>query len=213
MEPFMSLSAVAVPLLRDNIDTDTIIPSREMRTVTKKGLADGLFAGWRYKTIGGRDPDPSFVLNDPARAHARILVTGANFGCGSSREHAVWALREYGFRAVIAVSFNPIFRGNCIANGVVPVMLTRTEIEEVAALLEREPAAELMVDLVNQVAKARDQQWSFSIEPEARYMLLSGLDPIRQTLQLQARINAFRAADMQRRPWIYSGIRRTKSAQ
>jgi len=120
MQPFTRLTAVAVPLIRDNTDTDAIIPSREMKTVSKVGLSDGLFAGWRYREIGGRDPDPTFVLNDPAYAGAQILLGGDNFGCGSSREHAVWALAEYGFRAVLAPSFSPIFAANCVRNGLAP---------------------------------------------------------------------------------------------
>src|SRR5207302_9959572 len=122
-EPFTKLTAVAAPLIRANVDTDAIIPSREMKTVSKTGLADGLFAGWRYREVGGRDPKPDFVLNDRAYAGAQILLSGVNFGCGSSREHAVWALAEYGFRAVLAESFSPIFRGNCVRNGVAPVEL------------------------------------------------------------------------------------------
>src|SRR3546814_15490367 len=107
----------------DNIDTDIIIPSRERKTVGKTGLADGLFAGWRYVAVGSREKSPDFLMNRAPYADAKILIAGQNVGCGSSREHAVWALHEYGFRAVIAPSFNPIFRGNCIRNGIVPVQL------------------------------------------------------------------------------------------
>jgi 3-isopropylmalate/(R)-2-methylmalate dehydratase small subunit len=128
MEPVRLLTAVAAPLLRANIDTDTIIPSREMKSVAKTGLAAGLFAGWRYTAIGGREPNPEFVLNQPAYAGTRILLGGENFGCGSSREHAVWALHEYGIRAVIAPSFAPIFFGNCVRNGIVPVVLPAAQI-------------------------------------------------------------------------------------
>lgn len=209
MEPFTMLTAVAVPLLRDNVDTDTIIPSREIRSVSKKGLAEGLFAGWRYRAIGARDPDPSFVLNDPASAHARILVTGANFGCGSSREHAVWALLEFGFRAIIASSFNPIFRGNCLANGVVPVVLEQDAITEIAGAFECGSSSVLTVDLINlEVRTGQNGCWSFTMEPEARQMLLGGLDPIQQTLKLEAQIHAFRKADARLRPWIYSSLTR-----
>ena len=117
MTPFTPLTSIAAPLIRDNIDTDTIIPSREMKTTGKTGLADGLFAPWRYLDATTRTPNPDFVLNDPDYAEAQILLGGANFGCGSSREHAVWALAEYGIRCVIAESFAPIFRNNCIRNG------------------------------------------------------------------------------------------------
>jgi 3-isopropylmalate/(R)-2-methylmalate dehydratase small subunit len=205
MEPFTVLTAVAMPLLRDNIDTDIIIPSREMRSVSKKGLADGLFAGWRYRAIGGREPDPDFVLNDPAYAHARILLTGANFGCGSSREHAAWALGEYGFRAIMAPSFNPIFRANCVANGIAPVKLAADVVSAIAqSILLRPAAAPVTVDLVQQfVRTAQGARYSFQIDAEARQMLLEGLDAIQLTLKQEDRIAAARKADAEVRPWIY----------
>ena len=196
MEPFDKLSSVAVPLLRDNIDTDAIIPSREMRSVSKTGLADGLFAGWRYTTIGGRDPDPKFVLNHPAYRHAQILLGGANFGCGSSREHAVWALKEYGFRAIVAPSFNPIFRNNCIRNGIVPIAL---DARQVAAA-----SPPLTVDLPAQtLTAASGHSWAFELEPEAKQMLQFGLDPIDLTLLRKTDIDGFREGDRERRPWAY----------
>lgn len=196
MTPFTTLTSIALPLLRDNVDTDAIIPSREMRSVSKQGLADGLFAGWRYVTIDGREPDPDFVLNDPAYRAAKILLGGANFGCGSSREHAVWALAEYGFRVVIAPSFNPIFRGNCVRNGIVPVELD-------AALLSR-ATQPLTIDLPAQKVTAADGEcWSFAIDDEAKDMLVGGLDAIDLTLRERDRIEAFRAADRTARPWIY----------
>jgi 3-isopropylmalate/(R)-2-methylmalate dehydratase small subunit len=203
MEPFTAVTSLAVPLLRDNIDTDAIIPSREMRSVSRKGLADGLFAGWRYRAIGTREPDPGFVLNDPSYAGARILLAGANFGCGSSREHAAWALAEYGFRAVIAASFNSIFQGNCIANGMVPVAL---ESDTIATIAEAIGAARLPVtiDLVRQeVRTPGGAAYSFLIDSQARKMLLEGLDPIALTLQSSDRIAVARKADALARPWIY----------
>ncbi|MDQ8756543.1 3-isopropylmalate dehydratase small subunit [Sphingosinicella sp. LHD-64] len=204
MEPFTTLTAVAAPLLRDNIDTDAIIPSREMRTVSKKGLAAGLFSGWRYAAIGSRDPDPDFVLNDPAYAGAQILVTGANFGCGSSREHAVWALAEYGFRAIIAPSFNPIFRGNCVANGVVPAVLPGSLVEKMAAGLAAGPGRTLTVDLVAQrIDGPAQESHRFQIDPESRDALLAGADPIDQTLRLIRDIRAFIDVDRKTRSWAY----------
>jgi 3-isopropylmalate/(R)-2-methylmalate dehydratase small subunit len=196
MTPFTTLTARAMPLLRDNVDTDAIIPSREMKSVSKHGLADGLFAGWRYITLGGRDPDPAFVLNDPAYAGAAILLGGSNFGCGSSREHAAWALAEYGFRAIVATSFNPIFRGNCVRNGIVPIELD-------PAPLAQAPQP-LTVDLPAQtVTDAAGAAWSFEIEDEAKAMLIGGLDAIDLTLQRRDRIDAFREADRAQRPWVY----------
>lgn len=209
MKPFTRLTATAAPLLRDNVDTDAIIPSREMRSVSKKGLADGLFAGWRYTAIGSREPQADFVLNQPRYAGAQILVSGANFGCGSSREHAVWALAEYGFRAVVAPSFNPIFQGNCIANGVVPVVLDGEAVASIAAALEEAAEPLLTVDLEAQtVALADGRSWHFDIDQEARGALLAGLDAVARTLQLADEIAAFRAQDAARRPWIYAPVKR-----
>lgn len=200
MEKFDRLTAVAAPLLRDNIDTDAIIPSREMKSVSKRGLADGLFAGWRYQAIGGRDPSADFILNDPAFAQAQILLTGANFGCGSSREHAAWALVEYGFRAIIAPSFNPIFRSNCVNNGIVPVELDAAAI---TALAEEAGNAPVTVDLEQCLVSSFAGSWSFMIDGEARQMLLNGMDAIELTLSRKGSIEAFRKADAKARPWIY----------
>lgn len=209
MTPFRTLRAVAAPLLRDNVDTDAIIPSREMRSVSKKGLADGLFAGWRYASPGSRDPDPGFVLNQPRYREARILLGGANFGCGSSREHAVWALAEFGFRAIVAPSFNPIFQGNCVANGVVPATLPADMIAALRDALDRSGQPLLTVDLETQELRAETgETWRFAIDPEARAMLLTGRDPIAQTLDLAPEIRAFRAKDGEARPWIYSTVAR-----
>jgi 3-isopropylmalate/(R)-2-methylmalate dehydratase small subunit len=205
MEKFKKLHAVAAPLLRANVDTDAIIPSREMRTVSKTGLADGLFAGWRYTTIGGRDPNPDFVLNKPAYAGTRVLLGGENFGCGSSREHAVWALFEYGIRAVVAPSFSPIFYGNCIRNGIVPVRLPADLVATIAAQVEPDPAdRQVTVDLERCRVFAPDgTEHAFEIEPEAREMLLEGLDAIDLTLKSRAAIDGFLARDRALRPWIY----------
>lgn len=205
MAPFTRLTAIAAPLLRDNVDTDAIIPSREMKLVSKHGLADGLFAGWRYRGTEGRDPDPDFILNDPRFAPARILLSGANFGCGSSREHAAWALAEYGFRAVIASSFNPIFRGNCVNNGIVPVELEARAIRQIAESLGDDPAsAPVTIDLEQRTAlTSRGESWAFPIDDEAHQMLLHGLDAIELTLRRRADIEAFRKHDAMARPWIY----------
>lgn len=201
MTPLVALTAKAMPLLRDNVDTDAIIPSREMKTVSKTGLADGLFAGWRYLSNAGREPDPAFVLNDPRFQGAAILVSGENFGCGSSREHAVWALAEYGFRIVIAPSFSPIFRGNCIRNGIAPVTLPAEAVAEVASTAEA--GLPVAVDLNAMTVAAGDASFAFALEDEARTMLMEGLDAIELTLKRRPEIEAFRAADAIRRPWIY----------
>ncbi len=195
MTPFTHLTSGALPLLRDNVDTDAIIPSREMKSVSKEGLADGLFAGWRYKAIDDRTPVADFVLNDPAYAGAQIILGGTNFGCGSSREHAVWALAEYGFRAVVADSFNPIFHGNCVRNGVLPVQLPTAEVAAATG--------PFTIDLTAQTLTATSgEQWHFPIDPEAKMMLLEGLDPIALTLKMRDQIAAHAARDALTRPWI-----------
>jgi 3-isopropylmalate/(R)-2-methylmalate dehydratase small subunit len=196
MMPFTTLVSIAVPLIRDNIDTDAIIPSREMKTVGKTGLADGLFAGWRYTQVGGREPDPGFVLNHPGYAGAAILLGGVNFGCGSSREHAAWALAEYGFRAVIAPSFNPIFRGNCVRNGIVPIELEAGTFARAPQPLTIDLPAQTIVDAVGTIV-------SFAIDAEAKAMLVGGLDAIDLTLRRSDAIAAFRGADRVQRPWAY----------
>lgn len=203
MQPFTTLTAVAAPLLRDNIDTDAIIPSREIRSVAKTGLSDGLFAGWRYLRQDSRELNPDFILNTPRYAGAKILVAGANFGCGSSREHAAWAMAEYGFRAIIAPSFNPIFRNNCILNGMAPAVLPHDQVAAIAAALtDGEPR--LTVDLTTcEIRRLNSQMWRFSIDAEAQEMLLEGMDSIALTLKLADRIRAARNADFVTRPWVY----------
>jgi 3-isopropylmalate/(R)-2-methylmalate dehydratase small subunit len=197
MQKFVTLTSIAVPLVRDDIDTDAIIPSREMKSVSKEGLADGLFAGLRYAEIGGRQPNPDFILNDPAYASVRILLAGRNFGCGSSREHAVWALAEYGFRAIIAPSFNPIFRGNCIRNGVLPIELD----SEPFVSLGVQP---LTIDLPRQlVTTAAGHSTHFEIEDEAKQMLLEGFDAIDVTNLMAGEISDFLERDSVERPWVY----------
>jgi 3-isopropylmalate/(R)-2-methylmalate dehydratase small subunit len=205
MQRFERLSAVAAPLIRANVDTDAIIPSREMRSVAKSGLADGLFAGWRYREIGGREPNPGFVLNQPDYAGARILLSGENFGCGSSREHAVWALLEYGILAVLAPSFSPIFYSNCVRNGMLPVRLTAPVVASIAEQVAGDPARRhVTVDLATQRVVAPDGHvHEFSIEPEAREMLIEGLDAIDLTLKNREDVAAFEMRDRRLRPWIY----------
>jgi 3-isopropylmalate/(R)-2-methylmalate dehydratase small subunit len=194
MNRFTTITSIAVPLIRDNIDTDTIIPSREMKSTGKSGLADGLFAPWRYADVDAdaRKPNPDFALNDPQYAGAQILLSGTNFGCGSSREHAVWALAEYGIRCVIAESFAPIFYNNCIRNGVLPVVLGRDAIASLCG-------ATFTVDLASQSVGGH----GFAIEAEAKTMLLEGRDAVDLTLKHKAAISAWQAKDRATRPWVY----------
>lgn len=195
-EPFSSVTSVAMPLIADNIDTDTIIPSREMRSTGKTGLAAGLFAPWRYSDVDARTPDPRFVLNDPLFSDSHILLGGANFGCGSSREHAVWALVEYGISCIIAESFAPIFRGNCIRNGLLPIALARDTIEHLAGKT-------LTVDLAAQTVSDGANRHAFAIDSESKTMLLEGLDAIDVTLKHASAIADWQAVDRTARPWVY----------
>jgi 3-isopropylmalate/(R)-2-methylmalate dehydratase small subunit len=189
--PFKPITSKAVPLLRANIDTDAIIPSREMKTVSKQGLSGGLFAGWRYHNA--RDINPDFVLNNPDYNDAKILLAGENFGCGSSREHAVWALAEYGFRVIVAPSFGSIFYDNCIQNGVLPIRLSDDHIKGLA-----EPLRKLMVDLTEQTI----DDVPFDISREHKKMLLEGLDAIDLSLEYLPDIERFEQQDTQNRSWV-----------
>lgn len=190
MTPFVTLTSIVAYLPRDNVDTDTIIPSREIVSTGRTGLADGLFAPWRYSK--GRTPDPAFVLNRSEFAHARVLASGANFGCGSSREHAVWALAEWGIGCIVAESFAPIFRSNCIRNGLLPIELGRDAIAAIAGTV-------VSVDLPGQTIAGR----RFAIDGEAKTMLVEGLDAIDLTLKHCDAIAAWAARDRRVRPWVY----------
>jgi 3-isopropylmalate/(R)-2-methylmalate dehydratase small subunit len=193
MKPFpVPLTSVAAPLILDNIDTDTIIPSREMKSTGKSGLAEGLFAPWRYLDADKRESDPKFVLNQRDFIGARLLLGGGNFGCGSSREHAVWALKEFGIDCIIAIGFAPIFYNNCIRNGLLPVALDEAAIRGMMGQI-------VAVDLAAQTAGGH----KFDIGAEAKTMLLEGLDAIDLTLKHRDAIMAWQAADRTRRPWVY----------
>jgi len=189
-------------MLTDNINTDQIIPSREMKKVSKIGLSDGLFANLRYvdAATGGRKPDPEFVLNRESANDATILIAASNFGCGSSREHAVWALHEYGFRAIIARSFGSIFFENCINNGIVPIILDASAITQLAELLE---ATQIEIDLELGLINAGSLTFTFSLNENKRRMLMEGSNAIDLTLKHKAAIEQFLLADNATRPWVY----------
>ena len=206
MTPFTQHSGVALPLLRDNIDTDAIIPSREMRTVSRSGLAAGLFAPWRYLDPDVRTPNPEFPLNQTEYNGASILLAGDNFGCGSSREHAVWALMESGFRAVIAPSFATIFRNNALRNGLLTVALAQHDLDELVAWVSADPAANaIQLDLKACTIESDPEKEKkvFSVDPTARDMLLKGLDEIGLTEQSMDLVTRFEEQDQARRPWVY----------
>ena len=188
MTPFTKHIGLAAPMLRDNIDTDQIIPSREMTSVTKTGLSDGLFAGDRY--IKARDLNPNFILNQEIYTGATVLLSGKNFGCGSSREHAVWALKEYGFRAIIAESFGEIFYNNCVRNGLLCVQLSAQDIVSFGDIV----AINLPAQTVDKI--------HFDIPAGDKHILVNGLDPIALTLQHENDIENWFAKDAQLRPWL-----------
>jgi 3-isopropylmalate/(R)-2-methylmalate dehydratase small subunit len=183
MERFTIHTGVAIPLRRSDVDTDQIIPAEYLKRVTRTGFEDGLFNAWRA--------DPAFVLNDPAYAAASILVAGSRFGVGSSREHAVWALQDYGFRAVIAPSFGDIFRNNALKGGLLPVTLPDKVISELWILLEERPGTELTVDLQARMVHGPDLEHEFPLDDHSRWRLLEGLDDIGLTLRHADDITAF----------------------
>lgn len=204
MNTFTTHTGIAAPLLQDNIDTDAIIPSREMKAVSKHGLSNGLFAGWRYLAPNSRDINPDFVLNQAGYRDTSILLAGDNFGCGSSREHAVWALQEYGIRAIIASGFGSIFFNNCIANGILPVTLSDSRVLHLAELVETDPQARpITINLEDQTLDMSGAHYAFELESGPKEMLLNGLDPIALTQLRQGDIDAFEARDRERRPWAY----------
>ncbi len=205
MKKFTELTAIAAPLLRINIDTDIIIPSREMKRVSKQGLSDGLFANWRYTEPGGREENAEFILNQAPYRQAQIILTGENFGCGSSREHAVWALAEWGIRCVVAPSFGAIFQGNCVRNGILPVVLDNALVESLAEMVQADPANnQLSVSLRTCELTGPDgHRYGFDISPADREMLMEGLDAIAVTRKRDDEILAFQARDRLRRPWVY----------
>ena len=200
---------IAAPLLRPNIDTDAIIPSREIRRVSKDGLGESLFAGWRYRSaqvsVQGREPDPDFILNREAYQETSILLAGDNFGCGSSREHAVWALKDFGIRAILAPSFGGIFFNNCALNGILAIELAEGTIQQLAEWVRIDPGGNrLAIDLAaQQILWRESEKTGFAIEPARRSLLLEGLDSIAATLRQEDAIAAFEAADRQRRPWVW----------
>lgn len=189
MPQFTSLTSRVVPLPIDNIDTDQIIPAQFLKVTDKSGLADALFYSWRYLPDGR--PVETFILNQPRAQGAQILLAGDNFGCGSSREHAPWALMAWGFRAVIASSFADIFRNNALKNGLLPVTITPETLKTLFALLERQPEAEFTIDLATQTLSFPGGQVEFPIDPFSKTCLLEGIDELGYLLRFLPQIEAF----------------------
>jgi len=188
MEPIKTFRAQAMPLNRADVDTDQIIPAKYLKLVERTGFGRYLFDSWRK--------DESFVLNDPAYANAQVLIAGPNFGCGSSREHAPWALQDYGFKAVIAPSFADIFRNNCAKIGLLLITLRPDEVDILMQAAEQKPETTLTVNLEEQSVKLDGEDWSmhFDVDPFLKHCLLNGLDDISLTLQSDAAISKFEAS-------------------
>jgi 3-isopropylmalate/(R)-2-methylmalate dehydratase small subunit len=205
MEKFTVLRAIAAPLLSENIDTDIIIRIERLVGAGRRSeLGRYAFESWRYRPDGSENPD--FILNREPYRRARILLAGRNFGCGSSREGAVWALAQMGFRAVLAPTFGDIFRNNCFQNGILPVTLAQAAVEAIARQVEAAPEQNLVtVDLARSLVVAPDgSQTTFSIDALRREALLEGLDDIALTMKRADEIARFQAADRARRPWVYA---------
>jgi 3-isopropylmalate/(R)-2-methylmalate dehydratase small subunit len=200
MEKFTTLEGVAAPLKIINVDTDMIIPKQYLKTIKRTGLAKGLFSELRYKDDGSENPD--FVLNKPAYRHAKILVADNNFGCGSSREHAPWALMDFGIRCVISTQFGDIFYNNCFKNGVLPIKVSPEELEKLFDDAERGANATLSIDLEKQEIRGPDGGViKFEIDPHRKHCLLNGLDDIGQTKLNLDKIESFEKRSEAARPW------------
>ena len=203
MQKFSKLTGVAAPLPMINIDTDMIIPKQFLKTITRSGLGKSLFFEMRYDDNGKELPD--FVLNKAPYRNTEILVAGDNFGCGSSREHAPWALQDFGIRAVIAPSFADIFFGNCYKNGMLPVVLPQEQIDVLLADAAGDNTRVLTIDLPNQkVIRANGESFSFEINPTSKHQLVEGLDEIGQTLQKVGDIANFEQKQSASQPWLWS---------
>ncbi|MDR5014893.1 3-isopropylmalate dehydratase small subunit [Aeromonas veronii] len=193
MTGFKQHKGIVVPLDSANVDTDAIIPKQFLQKVNRIGFGKHLFHDWRFLDDAGQQPNPEFVLNQPQFAGASILLARENFGCGSSREHAPWALADYGFKTIIAPSFADIFYGNAINNGMVPVRLNEEEVDALFQLVAAQPGIEIEVDLEANQVRAASLSFGFEIDEFRRYCLLNGLDAIGLTLQHEAAISAFEA--------------------
>ena len=211
MQPFRVVTSVVAPLDRANVDTDVIIPKQFLKSINRSGFGPNLFDGWRYLDRGEPGVDPStrplnrdFVLNQPRYRGTQILLTRRNFGCGSSREHAPWALMDYGFRALIGPSFGDIFSTNCLKNGLLPVVLSETDVDRLFHACQATPGFTLTVDLERQSVATADgaMAFRFDIEPFRKHCLLNGLDEIGLTLQHADEIRAFESRHLAEQPWL-----------
>jgi len=201
MDKFTTLTGVAAPMPLVNIDTDMIIPKQFLKTIQRSGLGKNLFDEMRFDDDGNEIP--GFVLNQPAYRNAQILVAGDNFGCGSSREHAPWALADFGIRVVISTSFADIFFNNCFKNGMLPIVLPQDQVDLLMEDASKGANARIAVDLESQIVTSSDgQEFSFQIDPFKKHCLLNGLDDIGLTLEKVSAIDTFEAQATQARPWV-----------
>ena len=205
MEPFTTLTGIIAPLDRVNVDTDQIIPKQYLKTIQRTGLREGLFADWTLHPDG--TPDPEFFMNQPRYHQATVLLTRDNFGCGSSREHAPWALLDYGIRSILAPSFADIFYNNCFQNGILPVTLKPEEIQQLFAAVAKQNTVEITIDLPNQtVANSGGFSFHFSIDPFRKNCLTRGLDAIGLTLQRESAITEYEQKRKVDVPWLFQDL-------
>ncbi|MDM4771086.1 3-isopropylmalate dehydratase small subunit [Solimonas sp. SE-A11] len=212
MKAFTQVTSHVTPLDRPNVDTDAIIPKQYLKSIRRTGFGPFLFDDWRYLDPGTlevdpatRRPNPEFVLNDARHAGAQVLIARDNFGCGSSREHAVWALDDYGFRAVIAPSFADIFFSNCFKNGVLPVTLQAEEVQAIFEIVNADAAAQIVIDLPAQEVRLPDGRvFKFQINPHHKHNMVNGLDEIGLTLQQGDAIKAYEAKRRAEAPWLFN---------
>ncbi|MBI5854451.1 MAG: 3-isopropylmalate dehydratase small subunit [Nitrospirae bacterium] len=202
MQPFTTLTGLVAPLDRVNVDTDQIIPKQFLKTIKRTGLREGLFLDWRIRRDG--TPDPDFFMNQPRYREAVILLTRDNFGCGSSREHAPWALLDQGFRCVIAPSFADIFYNNCFQNGILPVVLKANEVQSLFQDVATTSAYRLTVDLSSQTVKTpQGASYRFDVDPFRKDCLLNGLDAIGLSLRHESTITAYEQTRRAEAPWLF----------
>jgi 3-isopropylmalate/(R)-2-methylmalate dehydratase small subunit len=210
MQQFTVHKGLVAPMDRENVDTDAIIPKQFLKSIRKTGFGQNLFDEWRYLDHGepgqdpsSRKPNPEFVLNQPRYAGASILLARKNFGCGSSREHAPWALDQYGFRALIAPSYADIFFNNCFKNGILPIQLSEAQVAQLFDEVAAFPGYALTIDLDRQViVKAQGEEIPFEVQPFRKYCLLNGFDDIGLTLRHAEKIKAFEAERLVKKPWL-----------
>jgi 3-isopropylmalate/(R)-2-methylmalate dehydratase small subunit len=206
MQPFTTLTGIAAPLPLVHVDTDKIIPARHLKTIKRTGLGAALFETLRYREDGSEHPH--FVLNKDPHRYAKILIVGENFGCGSSREHAPWALLDFGIRCVIAPSFADIFFNNCFKNGILPIVLPQEQVDILAREASEAPDPTFTIDLEKQEIHrpTGNEVIRFEVDPFARHCLLNGLDDVELTMQKAARIDDFEAKQRGAQPWLYREV-------